>query len=90
MSDGAIVPFSQKLGKLSILILEGYLRNKVGDGFVDELGEPYIKHEKLAKALQHTEKIFVKRYDDKELAHAMFVDLKQSDRPVLREAILRF
>ena len=90
MSDGAIIPFSKKLGKLSILILEGYLRSKVGDGFVDELGEPYLKQEKLAKALQHTENRFVKLFDDKELAHAMFVDLKQSDRPILKEAILRF
>ena len=90
MGDRAIIPFSKRLGKLSVLILEGYLRSKVGDGFVDELGEPYLKQEKLAKALQHTENRFVKLYSDKELARAMFVDLEQSDRPVLIESVLRF
>jgi hypothetical protein len=73
----------KKLGKLSLAILENFVEGVLGEKFVDELRAPTDREIAITTALGETEKMFVAKYDDKDLAKALFVDMKQSDRPVL-------
>ncbi|HMR98126.1 MAG TPA: hypothetical protein PKE62_02640 [Anaerolineales bacterium] len=55
-----------------------------------ELYEPTGRALAIIGALEETEKLFVDKYNDKDLSKALFVDLKQSDRPTLGEAVGKY
>jgi tetratricopeptide (TPR) repeat protein len=80
----------KKLGKLSLAILENFVEGVLGEKFVDELRAPTDREIAITTALGETEKMFVAKYDDKDLAKALFVDMKQSDRPVLGDAVGKY
>lgn len=80
------------LGRLSIAILEGYIKKVVGDEAIKELKTPHQQKElsdSLAKALQATEKRFVLEYQDKELTPGL-IDLPIADLPSFQQAIWSF
>ena len=58
----------EKLGKLSIAILENFVEDKLGKKFVDELRAPTDRAIAVATALEETENRFKKEFDDSELA----------------------
>lgn len=64
-----------RLGKLSIAILEGFVESKLGRKFVDVLREPTDKFIAIATAINHTEKAIRKTFEDKGLTKAIFDDL---------------
>ena len=80
------MPLGEKLGKLSIAILENFVEDKLGKKFVDELRAPTDRAMAVATAPEHAEDRFKKEFDDKELAHAMFVDLPAAAPSVLLSA----
>lgn len=80
----------QKLGKLSLAILENFVESKLGEDFVKELRSDFNLNVTLEKALENTEKRFLKESTDQDLARAMFVDLSQKNRPSLNSAIAQF
>lgn len=65
----------KKLGKLSLAILENFVEGTLGKKFVEELRAPTDQTLAIQTALEHTEAIFRKNFDDQDLAHAIFVDL---------------
>jgi hypothetical protein len=81
---------SRKLGKLSIAILENFVKSNLGDGFVKELREDYDRAATISQALEKTEKRFVSEFSDRDLSKAMFVDLSQQDRPALTNSVGQF
>ena len=78
-----------KLGKLSIAILENFVEDKLGKKFVDELRAPTDKARAVATALEHTEDRFKDEFDDQELAHAMFDELP-ADKKMLGRTVGKF
>jgi hypothetical protein len=64
-----------KLGKLSIAILEGFVESKLGKNFVDLIREPTDKFIAISKALDDTENIIRETFEDKGLIKAIFDDL---------------
>jgi tetratricopeptide (TPR) repeat protein len=64
-----------KLGKLSLAILENFVEDKLGKKFVDELRSPTDRALAIQAALERVEERFKKEFHDKELARAIFVDL---------------
>jgi hypothetical protein len=80
----------EKLGKLSLAILENFVESKLGKKFVDELRAPTDEAMNIAIALEATEERFTREFGDKDLSKALFVDLKQIDRPLLRYAVRKF
>lgn len=83
-------PSAKKLGKLSLAILENFVKSSLGEGFVEELRGDYDKAEDVRDALGETEERFLIEFPDKDLSRAMFVDLSQKDRPSLAEAVKKF
>lgn len=81
---------AQKLGKLSLAILENFVKSKLGEGFIKELRDDYDKSIGVQQALEETEKRFLNEFQDKDLSKAMFVDLSQQDRPSLADAVKKF
>ena len=79
-----------KLGKLSLAILENFVENKLGKKFVDELRAPTQEAINIATALETAQERFIREYGDRDLSKALFVDLKQIDRPLLKDAIKKF
>ncbi len=77
---------ARKLGKLSLAILENFVKSKLGEDFIDELRGEYD----IVQALQITEERFIKEFGDQDLAKSIFVDLEQKDRPVLKDAVGKF
>ncbi|MEO7839745.1 MAG: NB-ARC domain-containing protein [Anaerolineales bacterium] len=80
----------KKLGKLSLAILENFVEGTLGKKLVDELRAPTNRVLAIATALQETEALFISKFEDKNLSKALFVDLKQKDRPVLKDAVGKF
>jgi tetratricopeptide (TPR) repeat protein len=80
----------EKLGKLGIAFLEGYVGTKLGDGFVDELRSDYSDQAKLIKALEETEKRFCIKPEFKDLTDSLFVNLGTSSLPSLQAAVMSF
>jgi tetratricopeptide (TPR) repeat protein len=80
----------KKLGKLSLAILENFVEGVLGEKFVGELRESTDREIAVTTALGETETIFISTYEDKDLSKALFVDLKQANRPVLKEAVGQF
>ena len=81
---------SKKLGKLSLTLLEHFVKSNLGEDFVKELRGTYDLRELLKDALSKVEQRFLKEFPDKDLSRAMFVDLSQQDRPELTQAIEQF
>ena len=79
----------EKLGKLSIAILENFVEDKLGKKFVDELRAPTDRAIAVATALEQTENRFKKEFDDKELVRAIFDDLP-ADKKILGAAVGKF
>jgi len=80
------------LGRLSVAILEEYVKKVIGDEAIKEIKTPIQQKElsdSLAKALQATEKRFVSEFQDKELTRGL-IDLPIEDLPSLRQAIWSF
>ncbi|GAB4454049.1 MAG: hypothetical protein OHK0041_18250 [Anaerolineales bacterium] len=80
----------KKLGTLSLAILENFVEGTLGKKFVDELRAPTDREIAIAAALERTETLFADGYEDRDLSTALFVDLKQADRPVLKEAVRKY
>ncbi len=78
------------LGKLSLAILENFVKHNLGDEFIKELRGDYDRSINVAQALENAEKRFLIEFPDKDLSKAMFVDLSQQDRPLLAEAVNKF
>ncbi len=68
--------FAEKLGKLSLAILENFVEGKLGKKFVEELRQPTDKAIAMATALEHTQERFLAQYKDQDLSKALFIDLK--------------
>jgi len=81
---------ARKLGKLSLAILESFVKSKLGEDFIDELRGEYDKAQDIVQALQITEERFIKEFGDQDLAKSIFIDLEQKDRPVLKDAVGKF
>lgn len=81
---------SKKLGKLSLVILENFVQSKLGEEFIKELRRDYDVSAIITSSLENAETRFLKEYEDKDLSHAMFVDLTQKDRPNLQKAVIEF
>jgi len=79
-----------KLGRLSLAILENFVKGKIGTEAAEILREDYQESETIGQALERTEDRFIHQYKDEQLAKAMFVDLKQTDRPSLKTALLHY
>ncbi len=79
-----------KLGKLSLSILENFVASHLGIVFIEKLKDPYEKRAKFEKILVNTEARFISEHKDHELSKAMFEDLSQKDRPDLAKAIKYF
>ncbi len=80
------------LGKLSMAILESWVKPVLGDKAIDVIKEPVKEKElrdALATGLQETESRFVDEHDDKELGEAI-LDLPLADLPKLQEAVRDF
>lgn len=80
----------KKLGKLSLAILENFVATALGEGFVDELRGETNKAIAIASAVENTEARFIGKFHDKDLSKALFVDLKQKDRPILKDVVGKF
>lgn len=75
------------LGKLSLAILENYIKPIVGEAAVNEIKSPVVKKEideKIAGALRSTEKRFMDECPDKELCELLLA-LPLSSLPVVEE-----
>ena len=80
------------LGKLSVAILESFLKPFIGDKGIEVIKEPVKEkelHYALVVALQETEKRFVEEYENKEVGRAI-LDLPLADLPMLQEAVRDF
>lgn len=81
---------AKKLGKLSLAILENFVQSKLGEKFIKELRQDYDLIGTITSALESAENRFLTEFEDKDLSHAMFVDLSQKDRPELQNAVIDF
>src|SRR6266511_3152646 len=81
---------AKKLGKLSLAILENFVESKLGEKFIKELRHDYDLVATITSALENAENRFLIEFEDKDLSHAMFVDLTQKDRPELQNAVMDF
>jgi len=81
---------AKKLGKLSLAILENFVESKLGEKFIKELRHDYDLVATITSALENAENRFLSEFEDKDLSHAMFVDLTQKDRPELQNAVMDF
>jgi hypothetical protein len=80
------------LGKLSIAILEEYVKKVIGESAIEELKSPVKEKElsdALEKALERTESRFIYEHDDKEITQEI-VQLPIHDLPKFRQAIWSF
>jgi hypothetical protein len=79
-----------KLGKLSLAILENFVEGKLGKKFVDELRRPTKRTLAITKALERTEDRLEKEFEDKALSKRILSGAYESSNSQLREAVGRF
>lgn len=79
-----------KLGKLGVAILEGFVGKHLGEGFIDELKSDFQTHDNLLRAMIETERIFRKTCEDKEFCKTIFDDLPITDLKPIQEAAQSF
>lgn len=80
------------LGKLSIALLENFLKKYVGDDFVNELRKPLMDKElrnALKNALKVSEERFVTTYSNKEISR-LLLELPMPDLPSVAESLFRY
>ncbi|NQS90905.1 MAG: hypothetical protein HQ574_00730 [Chloroflexi bacterium] len=77
----------ERLGTLGLSLIEGFVEEHLGKRFVKELRRPTDKFVAVLKAIDYAEKMFIIQYDNPDLSKALFVDLKQDDRPALIKAV---
>ncbi|PJH76559.1 MAG: hypothetical protein CO064_00590, partial [Anaerolineae bacterium CG_4_9_14_0_8_um_filter_58_9] len=63
---------AKKLGKLSLAILENFVKSKLGEDFVKELRSDYDEQAAIVTALTHTEERFFSKFPDRRLYKALF------------------
>ena len=81
---------SEKLGKLSLAILENFVKSKLGEDFVKLLRKPTDRFIAVQTALIEAEKRFSKIIEFENISKAMFVDLSQSSLPSMVDAVGKF
>jgi tetratricopeptide (TPR) repeat protein len=79
----------ERLGKLSIAILEGFVESKLGEKFVELTREPTDRFNAISIALENTENTFREIFTDKGFSRAIFDDLR-IDKEKLIDLIGRF
>jgi len=80
----------EKLGKLSLAILENFVEGVLGEKFVDELRAPTDKVLAIETALENSERRFVIEFSDKAFAEKMFAGVNDSNLGLLSDAIEMF
>lgn len=85
-----MAPTKNKLGKLGIAILEGFLGKHLGEGFIDELKSDFQTHDNLLRAMLETERIFRKYCEDKAFCQTILKDLPITDLKPIQEAAQSF
>ncbi len=80
----------EKLGKLSLAILENYVEKALGEKFVDELRAPTGKTLAMESALEKSEQRFAAEFPEKEFAGRMFAGVSEKSLGLLVEAIGEF
>jgi len=63
---------ANKLGKLSLAILENFVKSKLGEDFVKELRSDFDEQVAIVTALTHTEERFFAKFPDQQLYKALF------------------
>ena len=80
----------EKLGKLSLAILEHFVEDKLGKKFVDELREPTTRTIAVATALEQTQDRFVKVFEDKTFSENILSKVSDLSLSILAEAVGKF
>ncbi len=80
----------QKLGKLSLAILENFVEKALGEKFVDELRQPTDRELAIESALEKSETRFTKEFKNKTFAEKMFTQVKDDYLGLLVDAIEKF
>jgi hypothetical protein len=80
----------EKLGKLSLAILENFVENKLGKKFIDELRSPTERSLAVATALERTQDRFLKEFEDKIFAENVLSKVSEISLSMLAEAVGKF
>jgi hypothetical protein len=81
----------EKLGKLSLAILENYVETVLGEKFVDELREPTDQLIAVATALEYAEARFVKQFEDRTFAENIFKQqISKANYSLLADVVGKF
>src|ERR687892_749380 len=80
----------EKLGKLSLAILENFVESTLGEKFVDQLRAPTDRAVAIDSALENSEKRFIKELDDHTFAEKMFVRVSNRYLGLLSEVVGKF
>src|SRR5215216_5135076 len=79
-----------KLGKLSLAILENFVEGTLGEKFVDELRAPTDRALAIATALEKAESRFTKGFDDRIFAEKIFRQVSDQSIGLLSQEVGRF
>src|SRR6185436_9837135 len=80
----------KKLGKLSLAILENFVKGTLGEKFVDELRAPTDRELVITTALEKSEYRFVKELDDHVFAEQIFAQVSDQYIGLLSEVLGKF
>lgn len=80
----------EKLGKLSLAILENFVETKLGKKFVDELRAPTERTLAVATALERTQDRFVMEFEDKVFSENVLSRVSDLSLSMLVEAVGKF
>jgi len=80
----------EKLGKLSLAILEHFVEDKLGKKFVDELRAPTERTLAVATALERTQDRLVKEFDDKTFSESILSKVSELSSSLIAEAMGNF
>ena len=80
----------EKLGKLSLAILEHFVEDKLGKKFVDELRAPTARTLAIATALERTQDRFTKEFEDGIFSESILSNLSKLSSSLLAEAVGKF
>lgn len=80
----------QKLGKLSLAILENFVEGVLGKKFVEELRAPTDQSLAIDFALENSEQRFASEFPDKVFAAKMFAEVSGQNLGLILDAIEKF
>lgn len=80
----------EKLGKLSLAILEHFVEDKLGKKFVDELRAPTDRTLAVATALERTQERLLKEFEDKTFSENILSKVSDLSLALLAEAVGKF